>query len=203
MTESHGASSQDEALVRRVIAGEPGADRALWDQYAPPVRRFIRRAFGPDVDPQDLTQEVFLEVFRRLDRLNKPESLRSFIFAVATNIVRMELRRRRVRALIRLTDSGELPEVRLARADPDVLAAGRRLYRHLDQLRVSERACFVLRHFEGFELTEVAALSGLSLATVKRRLEAASAKLLELVAKDALLGEYIDRLERGEGDRHE
>lgn len=50
----------------------------------------------------------------------------------------------------------------------------------------------MLRHFEGLELTEVAFASGLSLATVKRRLEAAQEKLVELVAADALLGAYLD-----------
>jgi RNA polymerase sigma-70 factor (ECF subfamily) len=92
------APAEAARLVRRILAGEPGADRALWDAYAPLVRRFMRRAVGPDFDAQDLVQEVFLEVWKRLGQIQKPDALRSFVFAVATNVVRMELRRRRVRA---------------------------------------------------------------------------------------------------------
>jgi RNA polymerase sigma-70 factor (ECF subfamily) len=190
----------DQALARRVAAGEPGVERAIWDHYSPGVRRFMRRAFGPDFDAQDLTQDTFLEVFARLGKLRQPEALRAFVYTVATNVVRMELRRRKVRRIIRLTDGGQLPEVRTTAAEPDVMAAARRLYAHLDRLRVSERECFVLRHLEGMELLEVAEATGLSLATVKRRLDHASTKLMALVSEDAILTTFVDRNQRQGGE---
>lgn len=183
-------SIDDAALARRVAAGAVGAERALWDAYAPLVRRFMIRSFGPDFDVGDLVQDVFLEVFKRARSLNKPESLRSFVFAVAMNVVRMELRKRRVRRWVRLTDTGILPEVQAREDDPGSRTAARRLYQLLDQLGVSERECFVLRHFEELELTEVATATGLSLATVKRRLVSASQGLASLVSADMYLSEF-------------
>lgn len=42
-----------------VVRGDAEASRALWDHYAPPVRRFVQRMMGPGFDPSDLVQEVF------------------------------------------------------------------------------------------------------------------------------------------------
>ncbi len=190
-------SVDDVALARRVAAGDAGAERALWDAYAPLVRRFVQRAFGPHFDVGDLVQDVFLEVFKRSRTLNKPDSLRSFVFAVAMNVVRMELRKRRVRSWVRLTDTGSLPEVQSPEDEPGTRAAARHLYQLLDQLGVSERECFVLRHFEELELTEVATATGLSLATVKRRLLGASQKLATLVAADKFLSEFTPGVRQG------
>jgi RNA polymerase sigma-70 factor (ECF subfamily) len=81
-----------------------------------------------------------------------------------------ELRRRRVRRWLRLSNDGVLPEPAGLSGDPRAKEAVRRLYAVLDELPDRERLAFVLRHAEGNELTETAALLGVSLASRQSRL---------------------------------
>jgi RNA polymerase sigma-70 factor (ECF subfamily) len=178
------------AVVLRAAQGDPEASRLLWDHYAPPVRRFVRRMLGPDFDAGDLVQEIFLGVFAGLRRLRQREALRSFVFGVAANQVRLELRRRRVRAFFgRRAVEDEPGEA--APGDEDSLVAARRLYRALDRLAVRDRELVVLRFLEGLTLPEVAAQTRCSLATAKRHLDRAAEALALLAAKDPFLRGYL------------
>ncbi len=177
------------AVVARAAGGEAMASRALWDHYGPPVRRFVRRMLGPDFDPGDLLQEIFMGVFSGLKRLRQPESIRSFVFAVAANQVRLEIRRRRWRGLIR--GSEDQPGRDNEGGDHDSLIAARRLYVALGKLPVRDRELVVLRFLEGMTLPEVAAQAGCSLATVKRRLDRASGALVNQARSDPFLRGYL------------
>lgn len=184
----------DAALVLAGRAGDVSAQRDIWLRYAPLVGRFLRRALGPDADAEDLLQDVFLKVFERLDDVRDPEALRSFLFAVAMNAIRYELRRRRARRL--LSFEWARPE-RTPRSEPapsPARLAMRRVYEILDRLGASEREVFVLRHLEGWELTEIAAQVGLSLATVKRRLSAAGQRVFAQAERDPFLIDYLAAL---------
>jgi RNA polymerase sigma-70 factor (ECF subfamily) len=64
--------------------------------------------------------------------------------------------------------------------------------RILDAIPEEERVVLVLRYAEEMELTEVAEASGVSLATVKRRLSKASARIIARARRDAILTEYLD-----------
>jgi RNA polymerase sigma-70 factor (ECF subfamily) len=56
------ADSAEVALARAVVAGEPWAEREVWERYAPMVHGVLRRALGPGHDFEDLLQDVFLRV---------------------------------------------------------------------------------------------------------------------------------------------
>jgi RNA polymerase sigma-70 factor (ECF subfamily) len=187
----HAQGEPAPALVARAAHGDAEASRALWDHYAPPVRRFVRRMLGPDGDPGDVLQEIFLGVFVGLPRLRQPEAIRSFVFAVAANQVRLEIRRRRWRTLFRRSDDQSTTAGASVGADQDSLIAARHLYIALGKLSLRDRELVVLRFLEGMTLPEVAAQSGCSLATVKRRLDRASSALFVLAGKDAFLRGYL------------
>lgn len=185
------ARAEDAALVRAAARGEERAAEAIWDRFAPLVRGIVRRALGPQGEVSDLVQESFLQLFRLIPELRDPESLRSFLIGITLRVVGSELRRRRVRRWLHLTDSGSLPETAGLEEDDEAREALRRLYAALDRLGDGDRLIFVLRHIEGLELTDVAASLGMSLATAKRRLAKTMERLLAMAARDPALSDYL------------
>jgi RNA polymerase sigma-70 factor (ECF subfamily) len=179
------------ALVHALTAREEWAARLAWNRYAPMVYGLLDRALGSAGESEDLTQEVFLRVFARIHTLRDPAALRSFIYSSALRMLRWHLRAKRVRRLLSLSDSGELPD----RASPGVDSEGRdllrRFYGLLDELGANERTAFLLRHVEGLTLDEIGTLTGASLATVKRRIRRASDRVNVLAQGDAELAQYL------------
>jgi RNA polymerase sigma-70 factor (ECF subfamily) len=181
----------DAGLARAAIEGHAGAPAAVWQRYAGLVAGMLRRSLGPGADVEDQVQETFVQFFRDVNKLREPAALRSFLIGVAAHVARSELRRRRFRRWLMLTDSGTVPDEPDAGADADAREALRRLYALLDRLDDRSRMLFVLRYVEGLELTEVAAALEVSLATLKRSLAKVSARVHAMAAGDPLLVTYL------------
>ena len=178
------ASATDLELARALIDGTSNAAEAAWERYAPLVHRIVSRAIGPDAEVEDVTQEIFYRLFSRIRTLRKPEALRSFVISFAIRIVKWELRRRRARRWLTLSETGDVPDEQMMVMDAENRYALRRLYGMLDRLSTRERLVLVLRHVEGMTLEEIAAAMELSLATVKRGLRRASARVSQMVDAD-------------------
>lgn len=189
---------EDAALARAATLGQPAAAAVIWDRLSPLVRTTLRRILGPDSEVDDLTQEVFLRIFKQLPGLRDPQAFRGFVMQVSTNAALSELRRRRVRRWLRLTFDGRMPDIPVGAvaSSPERLAV-RALYRILDGLDPESRSAFVLHHIEELALRDVAAAMKLSLATVKRRLAKAHARLRQRAKDDLQLCGYLP------GGRHE
>jgi RNA polymerase sigma-70 factor (ECF subfamily) len=197
------AHPEDLHLAEALAAGESWAATATWNKHAPMVFRFLNRALGPHGEVEDLAQEVFLRVFSSVRKLRDPNALRSFVFSVAIRTLKLELRRRRVRRILRLSDWGDLPEPSVGAVDAESRQALRRFYGILDRLSAQERAAFVLRHLEGMKLEEIVDALGVSLATVKRRLDRGSDVVSRLVAQDPALAGYASRAGGADRGPHE
>ncbi len=183
----------DAAVVAGVIAGQPGAAGTMWDRHAPLVRRILRRMLGP-VDVEDAVQDAFLRLFRDLGSLREPAALRSFLIGITLHVAKSELRRRRARRWLRLSDDGVLAEPDVAGEDDghEPRAAMQRLYEVLDRVSDERRTVFVLRFVEGLELAELSAVLDCSLATTKRRVADAAQRVCHLAASDPLLAPYLE-----------
>ena len=178
------ASATDLELARALIDGTANAAEAAWERYSPLVHRIVSRAIGPDAEVEDVTQEIFYRLFSRIQTLRKPEALRSFVISFAIRIVKWELRRRRARRWLTLSETGDVPDEQQMVMDAENRYALRRLYGLLDRLSTRERLVLVLRHVEGMTLEEIASAMELSLATVKRGLRRASARVSQMVDAD-------------------
>jgi RNA polymerase sigma-70 factor (ECF subfamily) len=179
--------AEEAALARALIEGQANAPELAWDRYAPLVHGIVSRALGPDAEVEDVTQEIFYRLFARIGSLRKPEALRSFVVSFAVRIVKWELRRRRARRWLTLSETGDVPDDQLLFMNVDNRYALRRLYSLLNLLSTRERLVLVLRHVEGMTLEEIAEAMEISLATVKRTLRHASTRLSELVDADVQL----------------
>jgi RNA polymerase sigma-70 factor, ECF subfamily len=182
--------ADDRALAIALADGHPAAAAVVWDRFAPLVRGLLRQSLGPFAEVDDLTQDVFLTLYRRARDVR--ENLRSFVVGVCIRVARSELRRRRIRRWLHLSNDESLPEVPVREADHVSRDAIARLYAILDRLDADARLAFVLRHAQGLEGSEIAAALGCSLATAKRRLAKAHERILFHARKDPALMELLD-----------
>ena len=187
------SASADEELVLAARAGDPRATTLIWRRYSAQVGAKMSHWIGAQ-DIDDLVQEVFSRLFAQLPRIREPSALRRYIIGVAFRVLFGELRRRYRSRLQRLTATGELPEPR----HPDPFRDGgpdrEALWRFESILRTlspSSRRVFVLRYVDKLELVDVAAATGVSLATVKRHLVCAAGRVAVMVDREPALTDYV------------
>jgi RNA polymerase sigma-70 factor (ECF subfamily) len=193
------AELTDAEVALALIGGESWAPAVAWNRYAPMVYGIANRALGREAEAEDVTQEVFYRLFARVHTLKEPTAFRSFVVSFAIRIVKWELRRRRARRFVLLSDSGELPDAPVSAVDAEARQVLRRFYTTLDQLGARERLVFSLRYLEAMTLEEVATAMELSLSTVKRALTRASARVSGWIAGDPELGAFFERKRREGG----
>jgi RNA polymerase sigma-70 factor (ECF subfamily) len=153
---------------------------ALFDRYARYVAGIAVRLLGrDDAEIDDIVQDVFWLASRRIDRLPDMTSARGWLAVVTTRTVRRKLQRRRFRRLFH----GDQPvsDVPAIVASPEQRATLKRVYEVLETLPIDQRLAWSLRYIEGEQLECVAEMCGCSLATVKRRIDAAQTIIKEVV----------------------
>jgi RNA polymerase sigma-70 factor (ECF subfamily) len=137
------------------------------------------RILGRREEADDLVQDVFLRAHRGISRLREPTALRAWLTTVTVRLARRRLRGRRFKLLLGIDQSYDYSAIADASVGPEDIAILADVYRALDRLPVAERLAWSLRHLDGERLERVAELCGCSLATVKRRISSAHARLLE------------------------
>jgi RNA polymerase sigma-70 factor (ECF subfamily) len=181
----------DAAVVAALRAGERAGGAALYDRHHAYVRRVLTRVLGPDADLHDLIQDVFVAAIDSIDSLLNPSALRSWLAAISVNIARVELRRRTKGRVVSLFPHAELPELPAPMTTPELGEAVRATYRALGALPADERIPFALRFIEGMELTEIAGVCQVSLATTKRRLLSAQKKFVNIARTHPALSDWL------------
>ncbi len=183
----------DEELVELSLEAPRRAQAAIFEKYVGDVERILHRLLGPDPDIADLVHEVFLSTFRGLERLREPSKLRSFLIGVAVHHGRKLIRRRRlIRGFQSLVAPQDLPAQAASSASAEVTHALRASYAILERLPADDRIAFSLRCIDGMSLGEVAEVTGVSLATVKRRVTRAQAAFVAEARKNELLDEWLE-----------
>lgn len=182
------AQADDATLARAASSGDPRATGVLWDRFSPVVRRVLRRTLGPSAEVEGLLQEVFLRVLRQLGGVPESAQLKPLVVAVTVRVLSAELKRQRVRRLFRLHSPWSRPG--LNGLDESARPALSALYDILDGLDADARLAFSLRHFEGLQLTELAAATDASIASAKRRLARANARVQAGLSQCAALSAY-------------
>src|SRR5258706_7900079 len=163
----------DREIVSALRTGSASGGAALYDRYHRHVRRVLLRVLGQPAELLDLEQDAFVTAIDTIRRLEDPERLRAWLTSIAVFTARREIRRRAPRRFFRLDADDELPELEAPVASPEIDEALRTTYRIFGKMPTDERIAFALRFVDGMELTEVAEACGVSLATVKRRVQRA------------------------------
>lgn len=156
----------------------PNDFAALFREHAPFAWRCLRRMGVSAGDVDDVCQEVFLIVFRKLPTFDPAGSMRAWIYGIC---VRKASDHRRLAHKQRERPEDELPEPEGSPSGPDSSIDRRRalarLDRALEALDEPKRAAFVLYEIEGLSLQEIATACECPLQTVYSRLTAARQKL--------------------------
>ena len=178
--------SEEAALIAELQAGSEEAFAWLIARYHQPIYSLLARTLHDRADAADLTQEVFVKVFRGVGRFHGESSLRTWIYRIAlheaSNQRRWWMRHKQQEVPIEqeMTDgsSGNPIKLKEMLIDPAespfdlVLHAENRarVEAALNQVPEPFRTTLILRDIEGFVYEEVAEIQGVNLGTVKSRL---------------------------------
>ena len=170
----------DRELIGRVLAGDPGAERALYDAHVDRVFRLVYRMAGDLDRAQDWVQETFIRAFDRLAGFRGDSALGTWLCSIAISVSLNGLRQvRRARDReVGLDDAGPLGH-QPAQADPDLRT---RLGEAIAALPDGYRAVFVMHDVEGYTHEEIARALGVQTGTSKAQLFRARARLREALA---------------------
>jgi RNA polymerase sigma-70 factor (ECF subfamily) len=173
-------ASSEAVLIQRCLAGDESAHAELVFEHHRLVLGLATHLLGDREEALDLSQEVFLRVFRTLHRFRGQSALRTWIFRIVVNQVRNRQRwwRRRARSNQvsldeHIRDHGDIilgaeastPDRELARKE-----MGARLKAAIQALPFEQRTALVLREIEGMRYEEIAFSLDLPVGTVKSRL---------------------------------
>lgn len=184
---------EDAALVRRYLAGTERAFAVLVMRYQSRLLNFIARTIGDRDRAEDLVQEAFIRVARHLHRFDDTKKFSTWIYTIASNLAKNELRNRARSPLVlfqTLTGGRDESEDRPLefedKADtPDAALDKREMRAVIDaavaQLPKHHRDVFVLRELEGRPYEEIAEITRTNLGTVKSRLNRARTAFAGLV----------------------
>lgn len=203
-----GITTEDASLVADLKAGSERAFAVLIAQYHQQLYSLIARSINDPADAADITQEVFIKVFRSIRSFNGDASLRTWLYRIAlreaSNQRRWWSRHKRQEITIdspcqgeengdalclsaTLADAGESPFDRMVQSE-----ARETLEVALQQLPESFRTVVVLREIEGFAYEEIAEILGINLGTVKSRLTRGRAGLRALLVPHEVRVAYLE-----------
>ncbi len=186
----------DRELVAALQRGDPDAVERLVDRYGGWVYRLARRLLGDPRDAEEVTQDVFLTVVRKIGAFRGEAAFSSWLYRIGMNAAYQRLRARRARPaevsieplLPAFDDQGRLvgPVVDWSAQleDPAVAAEVREaLEQGFARLPEDYRVVVVFRDVEGLSNEDVAALLGLSVSAVKSRLHRARLALRQFLSE--------------------
>lgn len=157
------------------------------------VLAMAERALGSRPEADDLSQDVFYNVYRKAKTLREPDKLRSFVYSFAVRELKYHLRRKRLRSWLSFEQPAALVDWRDDRSlDIESRDLLRRCHTLLDRLSPRDRLVFLLRRVEAMTVEEIAETMDLSESTVKRSMTKASAKLSRWIAADPGLGGLLE-----------
>lgn len=165
-----------------LIQAHPSAQPSTLDQafrtHAPRLATLALRILGRRDEADDLVQDVFMKAGKWLPRLREPGALQAWLTKVTVRLAWRRLRLRRFRVTLGLEGSFNYAEVAgQGRVSPEDAAFMTEVYRILDRMPAGERLAWSLRHVNGERLEDVAQLCGCSLATAKRWIAVAHARI--------------------------
>jgi RNA polymerase sigma-70 factor (ECF subfamily) len=156
----------------------------LWQEFGPPLHRFLARRVPPGVDAEDLVQDVFVRVMRSLGRLPPVERPEAWLFQVARNALRDALRARvrrdgRTDTLeIDLPAEGDSAGERAAEAELAPCLTGM-----VDRLAEPYRTAITLTSLRGLTQADAARRAGISNSGMKSRVQRGRAQLRQMLVR--------------------
>jgi RNA polymerase sigma-70 factor (ECF subfamily) len=173
----------DTDLVARAAAGDHAAFHLLVERHRSRVYRVAYQFAGNHHDAEDIAQEVFIKVYRSLDRFRQDAQLSSWMYRITMNACIDHKRRHSPSGA---APFGEEAELKMLNTPEEAPGPEERAYagelggvleQEIQRLPPGQRVVFIMRHHQGLKLGEIADALGLAEGTVKRQLHAAVHRL--------------------------
>jgi RNA polymerase sigma-70 factor (ECF subfamily) len=185
-------AQDDASVVASFLDGEERAFQEIVERYQARLLNFIYRTIGDREKAEDLVQEVFIRVYRHIHRFDRTKKFSTWIYTIASNLAKNELRNRSRNPLVLFqTIKGTWDDEDRPLQFEDTTARPDDMYRkrHLRELvedtvsRLPEhhRQVFVLRELEGKSYEEIAEITECNLGTVKSRLNRARTAFASII----------------------
>ncbi|MDX1578266.1 MAG: sigma-70 family RNA polymerase sigma factor [Gemmatimonadota bacterium] len=169
---------EERDLIASAKAGDRAAMGELYERHSRRVYTVIRRLVGDDHLAEDLSQEAWVRIFKKLHLFRGDSAFGTWAYRLATNVALNRLRRSSKRS--KVESSAELP--RVSKAPDDTVVNRRVLSAALDQLPPGYRKVLVLHDVEGWTHAEIAESLDCSTGTSKSQLHKARARMRDLIA---------------------
>lgn len=148
----------------------------IWLGFAAELRRFIRSRVADAATAEDILQDVFVKIQRRLGRLQDPAKLQGWIYQIARHAIIDHYRTRK-----ETVDVPDTLPARPAEYDPEIEGLKASFRRMIDNLPGPYREALVLTEFEGLTQKELAERQGISLSGAKSRVQRARERLKQML----------------------
>jgi len=176
-------------LIARAQQGDEAAFEALFNTHKRRVYSLCLRMTGDTAEAEDLAQEAFLQLFRKISTFRGESAFTTWLHRLVVNVVLMRLRKKGLQqvSLDEVDNSQEEPVKR------DYGGDDQRLLGSIDRIRLAHviealpqgyRSVFILHDVEGYEHNEIAQIMGCSIGNSKSQLHKARLKLREFLRSD-------------------
>jgi RNA polymerase sigma-70 factor (ECF subfamily) len=193
----------DAELLAALRKNDPAAAAAFHDRVRPQVDRTIYRLMGRrDHDHEDVTQLALIELIYTIEAYRGECSLDTWTSTITAHTVYKHLRRRQTerRLFSDMLGADDFPIASPRRTGRDAMgrSAMKRVAEHLDKLEPNHAWTFVLHDAMGYDLREVARITGVSVAAAQSRLVRGRRSLHESIGQDIELADTLEEMERCE-----
>jgi RNA polymerase sigma-70 factor, ECF subfamily len=168
-----GAPAGGARPARAAASDAPVSLDGAFRAYAGYVAAIALKLLGRDHEVDDVVQDVFVAGHKGLRALRDPDAIKGWLATVTVRVARRRLWLRKFRSFLGEDEAGGYANVASNAASPEERSLVAELYAALDELPVEQRVAWVLRHLEEEDLASVARACSCSLATAKRRIQAA------------------------------
>jgi len=166
----------DEELIAKFQNGDLNAFEIIVKRYKDPLINFVYQFINDRIDSEDVVQETFIRVYRNKHLYRNIAKFSTWIYTIASNLAKTELRRRRRRKLVsisqmgfnnkdfELTDDGQTPEGQIDSKMPEST-----IRKEIDDLPVKFKEVVVLRDIQELSYEEISQILKIPIGTVKSR----------------------------------
>jgi RNA polymerase sigma-70 factor, ECF subfamily len=181
-------SADMRETVRLAQQGDPAALEAIYKQQSRRVYGLCLRMLGDPTEAEDLAQEAFLQLFRKIHTFRGESAFSSWLHRLTANVVLMSFRRKRavttsLDEMTRIDDENEVPRHEVGTVDLRLTGVFDRinLIKAIEQLPEGYKTMFILHDVHGYEHNEIAEMFGCSIGNSKSQLHKARKRLRELL----------------------
>jgi RNA polymerase sigma-70 factor (ECF subfamily) len=182
-------AASETQLIARAQQGDEAAFEALFNTHKRRVYSLCLRMTGDTAEAEDLAQEAFLQLFRKISTFRGESAFTTWLHRLVVNVVLMHLRKKGLQQVsLDEPDTSQDEPVKRDYGDDD-----RRLLGSVDRIRLAQaieslphgyRSVFILHDIEGYEHNEIAQIMNCSIGNSKSQLHKARLKLRDLLRED-------------------